>query len=145
METLPAWPERVLDQRGSIHSNHAESELPERETSAEEPPSRLWRQCSLHVRTFPNADPEAQNGKEPSQTEGDMRFIAKAHRKRMRQIRRLSQADEEFRLLWEDYLLARRAFRHFTTLGEEAAETAGEYRQYCMQLAEEVRGYLDEQ
>jgi hypothetical protein len=102
------------------------------------------KECSLHVRTFTNADPEAQYGQEPSQTEGDMRFIAKAHRKRMRQIRRLSQSDEEFRLLWEDYLLARKAFRNFTALGEEGAELAGEYRQYCAQLAVEVRSYLDQ-
>jgi hypothetical protein len=63
----------------------------------------------------------------------------------MRQIRHLSRFDEEFQLLWDDYLLARKAFRHFNALGDEEAATAGEYRLYCMQLAEEIRGYLEQE
>jgi hypothetical protein len=63
------------------------------------------------------------------------------HRNHARLIRRLHKEDEEFRLLWDDYLLARRARRHFKALNNR--ERAEEYSQLCGELAHAVREYID--
>ncbi len=72
-----------------------------------------------------------------------MDLVANNHLRRIRQIRRLYKSDDEFQLIWEDYLLARKARRHFGSLGEVGCERAEEYRILCDELAEEVRRYLD--
>jgi hypothetical protein len=71
-----------------------------------------------------------------------MRAWTNRHRSRARFIRRLYKEDEEFRLLWDDYLLARKARRHFKALNNR--ELAEEYNQLCAELAQEVRGYIDD-
>jgi hypothetical protein len=72
-----------------------------------------------------------------------MRSLAGTYRDRIRQIRRLCTHDEEFRLLWEDNVAARRAYRHFRSLGKE--ERADEYCQICDELGVDIRHYLDRQ
>jgi hypothetical protein len=61
---------------------------------------------------------------------------------RMRQIRRLYRADEDFRAVWDDYLLVKRARRHFSALGESGQSRAEEFRLMHEELAEEISNRL---
>ena len=61
----------------------------------------------------------------------------------VRQVRRLCAEDEEFRLLWDDTMAARRAHRHFRALGEAGTDRSDEYRQISEELVVDIRRYLD--
>ena len=67
-------------------------------------------------------------------------YAAHRHYQRVRTIRRLLRENEEFRLDWEEYLLARKALRHFTALGDP--QRGEEYRELYSELAQNIRGYF---
>jgi cell fate (sporulation/competence/biofilm development) regulator YlbF (YheA/YmcA/DUF963 family) len=82
---------------------------------------------------MPNASAELGSAMRDTPTYGEW----------LRQVRRLCAEDEEFRLLWDDAVAARRAYRHFRAFGAPGTERADEYRQISKELVVDIRRYLD--